>query len=77
MTSSISRELERLSGSKSPLDCCVFQSSGHWSSDLRCFASQRILGELAVKEALMSDFRPNLVSYYVRKITELTYVQSN
>ena len=50
---------------------CFKTSSG------RHIASQGILSELAVKEALMSDFRPNLVSYYVRKITELTYVQSN
>ena len=52
------------------------------TSSSRHIASQRILGKLAVKEALMSDFLPNVVSYYVRegrhiRVTELTYVQSN
>ena len=52
------------------------------TSSSRHIASQRLLGELAVKEVLISDFLPNLVSYYVRerrhiRVTELTYVQSN
>ena len=52
------------------------------TSSSRHIASQRILGQLAVKEALMLDFLPNLVSYYVRErrhisVTELTYAQSN
>ena len=51
------------------------------TSSSRHITSQRILGELAVKEALMSDFLPNLVPYVTEKrntrVAELTYVQSN
>ena len=51
------------------------------TSSSRHIASQRILGELAVKEALMSDFLPNFVPYVRERrnirVAELTYVQSN
>ena len=42
-------------------------SSRHPQADTLKIASQRIHGELAVKEAQVSNFQPNLVSYYVRK----------
>ena len=51
------------------------------TSSSRHIASQRILSELAVKEAPMSDFLPNLVPYVRERrnirVAELTYVQSN
>ena len=42
-------------------------ASKHPLADTLKIASQRIYGELAVREARMRNFQPNLVSYYARK----------
>ena len=42
-------------------------ASKHPPADTFKITSRRIHGELAIKETLMRNFQPNLVSFYVRK----------
>ena len=81
MTSSISREIEKIVWQQEPFEEVMLNGTCFKTFSSRHIVSQRILGELAVKEALMSDFLLNLVPYVRERrnirVAELTYVHSN